>query len=166
MCLSGSAHGSLDPKIHFSPPVSTICLTPPLTPAKTLPSVSVVHCKLAAINWKTMAGPSGRVKAICVVASLCHLLIYSLSKQLLLTLTAGMSEHIAPVRYTILPSSGSSDYQENGTRICLCLCHCDSANQFWGKSCGVDPKRTGDLFWYKSLHELWATNRTAASDAI
>lgn len=41
-----------------------------------------------------MAGPSGRVKAICIVASLGHLLIYSLSKHLLLKLAAGMSEHI------------------------------------------------------------------------
>lgn len=50
-----------------------------------------------------MAGPSGRVKAICIVASAGHLLISSLSNRLLLTLSAEMSEHIVPVWFNVLP---------------------------------------------------------------
>lgn len=63
-----------------------------------------------------MAGPSGRVKAICIVASPGHLLISSLSKRLLLTLAAEMSEHIVPVWFNVLPSFGSGDYQADISR--------------------------------------------------
>lgn len=47
---------SFAPKIHFSPPVSTIFLTPPWTQRNTSPFVSVVPCKVAEINWKTILG--------------------------------------------------------------------------------------------------------------
>lgn len=53
-------------KFHFSPPVSTICCDPLWTWTKTLPSVSVSCLKVARINWKTIEGPNGRVKAICI----------------------------------------------------------------------------------------------------
>lgn len=86
LCAQGCV--SFGPKIHFFPvPSSKHYLPRPwqIPP----PSVSAICCKLAAINWKTMAGPSRRVKAICIEATLGRPLISSLSrKRLPLTLAS------------------------------------------------------------------------------
>lgn len=78
-----------------------------------------------------MAGPSGRVKAICIAASLGHLLISSLSKKnrkpcLLLTSASEVSEHIEPVPFDVLPAFGSEDYRADVCAgLCLCPCGCN-----------------------------------------
>lgn len=77
------AHGcvSFGPKIHFFP-IPSSKHYPPRPWQIPPPSVSAICCKLAAINWKTMAGPSWRVKAICIEATPGRPLISSLWKKM------------------------------------------------------------------------------------
>lgn len=142
VCLTGSARScvSFSPKIHFSSPVSTICLTLLWTPTKTSPSVSVALCKVAVVNWKTIAGTSGRFKAIFTVALRGQLLISSPLKWLLLTLAAIMSEHIGLKSSSV---SGSRCYRADRFRriyLSLSMSVEYTTNQRWR---GLQVKPTG-----------------------
>lgn len=108
LCARGCV--SFGPKIHFfffSPPTPASKHYPPRPRQRPPPSVSAICRKLAAINWKTMAGPSGRVKAICIEASPGRPLISSLSeKRLPVTLASEMSGRIESARFDVPCSFG------------------------------------------------------------
>lgn len=92
--------------------------------------------KPAAINWKTMTGPSGRVKAICVVASPGHLLISSLRRCLLLTCNCRDALCLFSLASSLLLAAGI--YREDRSWILVRPRHWNRANQCWGQLPGAD----------------------------